>query len=120
MGQSHIDSNIIAKDGTEYIASFAAVKNVTTLSGTNGVFTTSNQTTASANYLKASGLGDTGYIQIGLTQRIFVGNSNTEAAVIADATALVGTPIKGSMYMSRGGELWFFTSDTTASPAIAN
>ncbi len=106
MGQSHFKSNYIGFAGTEYIASVAAVKNVTLVSGI----------TASANYVKASGLGDSSYIQIGQTQRIFVGNANSEATVILEATALVATPIKGSMYMSRKGQLWFYTSDTTASP----
>ena len=53
MGNSHFKSNFIGFAGTEYIASVAAVKNVTLIEGTTGNFTT-----ASANVIKASGLGD--------------------------------------------------------------
>lgn len=124
MGKSHFKSNVIGYAGTEYIATMAKVQTgrlittnatITTLTGV----TTSNVVTASQNVARVSGLGDSSYIQLGLQQYLFVGNSNTEATVIAEATALVATPIKGSMYMSRKGNMWFYVSDTQASPVQA-
>ena len=111
MGQSHFKSNYIGFAGTEYIASVAAVKNITLFEGTD-----MKVITASANVMKASGLGDSSYIQLGAQQYLFAGNANTEATVIAEATALVATPIKGSLYLGRKGQAFFYTSDTTASP----
>jgi hypothetical protein len=117
MGQSHFKSNIIGFAGTEYIASINQIKSMTTLGVTTANITTANITTASVDYLRATGQGDNSYIKMGAgKQYIFVGNANTEATVIAEATALVATPIKGSMYMSRKGNLWFYPNDTTASP----
>lgn len=120
MGQSHIDSNMIAKDGTEYIASFAAIKTITTMSGITTISgTTSNFVTASSNVIKASGLGDSSYMQIGAQQYLFVGNANTGATVVAEATALVATPIKGSLYLGRKGNPWYLVSDSEASQVNA-
>jgi hypothetical protein len=89
MGQSHFKSNLIGKNGTEYIASMAAVKTV-------------------AN--------DNGYLKIGGSQYLIVGNSNTEATVLAEATALVGATIVGSLYLGRSGQAWFMTTNASASP----
>lgn len=126
MGNSHFKSNFIGFAGTEYIASVAAIKNlgglsvtsmdVTTATITTVKATTANVTTASANMLKATGLGDSSYIKMGGQQYMFWGNSNTDASVLAEATALVATPLKGSMYASRKGQLWFFKTDAIASP----
>ena len=110
MGQSHFKSNYIGYAGTEYIASVAAIKNVALIEGT-----TMNVVTASVNTLKASGAGDLGYVQIGATQKIFAGPSNTEASIVAEATAIAGAVIIGGMYLSRVGEAWIFTSNTAAS-----
>ncbi len=110
MGQSHFKSNVIGFNGNEYLATFNKVQ------ATNGIFTTANITTASANVVKASGLGDSSYVQIGAQQYIFVGNANTAATVIAEATALVATPIKGSLYLGRKGNAFYCVSDTVASP----
>ena len=111
MGNSHFKSNYIGFTGNEYIASVAAIKNVTLFQGT-----TMNVTTASANVMKASGLSDNSYMQIGAQQYLFVGNSNTEASIIAEALALVATPHKGSLYLGRKGQAYFFTTDAAASP----
>lgn len=135
MGQSHFKSNIVGFAGTEYIASIANIKsltgmsvtsldvttatiaglNTTSLNVTTGTIATLKSTTASANYVKASGLGDSSYMQIGVSQYLFVGNSNTSATVIAEATALVSTPIKGSLYLSRKGAAYIIKTDALAS-----
>jgi len=111
MGQSHFRSNYIGFAGTEYIASVAAIKNVTLFEGT-----TMNVTTASANVLKATGAGDDSYIKLGAQQYLFIGNSNMEASVLREASVLVASPFAGSMYLSRKGQMWLYMSDTAASP----
>ena len=55
-------------------------------------------------------------MKLGAQQYMFWGNSNTEATILAEATALQATPIKGSMYLSRKGNMWFMTADDAASP----
>ncbi len=112
MGTSHFKSNVIGYDGTEYLATFAAIKTITTISGV----TTLNAVTASSNVAKVSGLGDSSYIQLGAEQYLFVGNRSYSASIIAEATALVATPIKGSLYMSRKGNIWCIKTDALASP----
>jgi len=112
MGQSHFKSNYIGFAGTEYIASVAAIKNVALIDGVTAM----NVTTASANVVKVTGAGDSSYIKLGAQQYMFWGNSNTEASIIREASNLVGTPNKGSMYLSRKGQMWLYMSDTEASP----
>ena len=112
MGQSHFKSNYIGFAGTEYIASVAAIKNVALLDG----ITAANIVTASVNVMKVTGAGDNGYIKMGAQQYMFWGGSNSEATVVAEATALVATPLIGSTYMSRKGQMWMYMSDTEASP----
>ncbi len=92
MGQSHYKSNYIGFAGTEYIASMAAIKTVAS---------------------------DSVYIKLGASQYLLVGNANTEATILAEATSLVGATIVGSMYMSRKGNMWFMVSNTAASPVQA-
>ena len=89
----------------------AAIKIVTLFEGTD-----LKVITASANVMKASGLSDSSYIQIGAQQYLYVGNADTEATVVAEAVALTGTPCKGSLYLGRKGQAWFFTTDAAASP----
>lgn len=101
MGFSHFKSNVIGKTGNEYIATLAAIKNITAITGTT---------------VTGNSVVGTSHLKLGTEQYIFQGNANTEATILAEATALVATPIKGSMYMSRKGNLWFYTSDSTASP----
>ncbi len=123
MGDSHFRSDVIALNHTQAIKGFRDVK-CATLTATNAVVNTALTApavnvagVASANVLKATGLGDSSYIQIGATnQYLFVGPSNTEASVVLEATALVGATIKGSLYLGRKGQAWFMTSDTAASP----
>lgn len=106
MGFSHFSSNVVGQTGNEYIATLAKVQ------ATTGAFATlTGSTSLSVPIVSASS-----YVKIGTAQYIFVGDSNTEATIIAEATALVATPIKGSMYMSTQGKFWGYTSDTTASP----
>lgn len=100
MGFSHFKSNVIGNTGNEYIATLAKVQ------ATAGIFST----------LTAPVVAGTSYLKVGAAQYIFVGDANTAATIVAEATALVATPIKGSMYMSTQGKFWGYTSDATASP----
>ena len=56
------------------------------------------------------------YLQLGTNQYMFFGGSGKSATIVAEATALVGTPIKGSIYLSTRGEAWIYTSNAAASP----
>lgn len=88
MSTSKIDSNMQGKNGTETITNFASV------SGDN---------------VKA-----TDYVQISTGKIIFGGSLNKEASIVAAATALIGATVKGSIYSGRD-DLWYLTSDTSAS-----
>jgi hypothetical protein len=56
---------------------------------------------------------NSGYITIGTDKYLFSGDATTSAAVVAEATALHATPLKGSIYLG-AGILWGFDSDLTA------
>ena len=59
----------------------------------------------------------TSYLTLGTgDQYLFFGEAQTEASVVAEATTLVGTSKKGSLYLSAGtnAQLWLFDGDTTA------
>ena len=101
MGNSHIDSNLVAKDGNETISGFRSVT-VATVNATNVVGLTKVKATS--------------YLQLGTNQYMFFGDSGKSATIVAEATALVGTPIKGSLYLSTRGEAWVYTTDAAASP----
>ena len=119
MGTSHIDSNVAAKDGDETITGFDKLQADEVVCGTITATlvktpTIKATTSASTPIVKAHS-----YIQLGTRQYIFFGNKGTAASAVAAATALVGTPISGSLYMGwRGAKaklIWIF-SNTTASP----
>ncbi len=121
MGTSHFKSNVIGFAGTEYIATMAKIQTgrlittnatITTLTGV----TAADVVTASVNVMKVSGASDSSYIQLGVSQYLFVGNVSYSASVVAEATALVGATIQGSLYMSRKGDIWYIKSNTLASP----
>jgi len=88
MGTSHFKSNIVGKAGTETINGFTSVS-------ASGIYTSSK-------------------MRIGSTQYLLVGGLNTEASIVAVATALTVTPT-GSLYLSTAGKLWFFNGADTAS-----
>jgi len=95
MGTSHFGSNVVAKDGTQTITGFATI---------------------SASSLKGPLTGDvavSNYIKMGDTQYLLFGSVNTEASVVALATALTATP-QGSLYVSTKGALWICDGATTA------
>lgn len=68
-------------------------------------------TNASANTVRADS-----YIKIGTNKYILAGNKHFSASIVAEATALLATPYKGSLYMG-DGDVWVFTSDTAATKA---
>ena len=102
MGDTHWRSNLKGKNGTETISNFA------TIGGTN---ITASGTVQGAKVVATS------YLTVG-SRYIFYGDSNTSASIVAEATALVATPIKGSMYMSSTGNVWVYKSDSAASPLL--
>jgi len=97
-GTSHVDSSMVAKDGTESITGFATISG-TTLTGSG---TVSGAIVSATNYVK---IGDHKYI--------FNTAYATEASVVLEATA-VDASIKGSIALGVGG-LWVFVSDSAAS-----
>jgi len=88
MDTSHFKSNIVGKAGTETINGFTPVS-------ASSIYTSSKMRIGSAQYLLVGGL-------------------NTEASIVAVATALTTTPT-GSLYLSTAGKLWFFDGADTAS-----
>uniref|UniRef100_A0A6H1ZKG9 Uncharacterized protein n=2 Tax=viral metagenome TaxID=1070528 RepID=A0A6H1ZKG9_9ZZZZ len=125
MGDSHYKSNIVAKVGTETISGFNKVT-VATVTATNLY---SNKiigvTSASAPSMYASSkvrIGTGGYLQMAARQYMFFGAAPNQAGIIAEATNLVGTAVRGSLYLQRTNtigsscNIWFFTSNTVASP----
>jgi len=95
MGTSHFGSNVVAKSGSETITGFATI---------------------SATALKGALTGDvavSNYIKMGTNQFVLFGSVNTEASVVALATALTATP-QGSLYVSTKGALWICDGATTA------
>lgn len=103
MGTSHFKSNIVGKAGSETIRGFTTIS-ATTLSGTT---ITGSGTVSGANVYASSKM------RIGSTQYLLVGALNTEASIVAVATAVTATP-QGSLYISTAGKLWIFDGATTA------
>ena len=56
----------------------------------------------------------TSYIKLGTSQYLFFGTKQTAATIIANATALVGGTIAGSLYLSNGGKPGLFVIQSTS------
>lgn len=56
----------------------------------------------------------TSYLKLGTAQYIFFGTKQTAATIIANATALVGGTIAGSLYVSGGGKPGLFVIKSTS------
>lgn len=56
----------------------------------------------------------TSYIKLGTTQYIFFGPKGTAATIIAVATALVGTGVAGSLYISNGAKVGLYMIKSTS------
>lgn len=111
MGDSHIRSNLKGKLGTETITNFATMGDSSTaISGS----TVTSAGAVSGTTITGSTYAQAPYLIVGTNKYVFFTNANTAATVLADATALVGTPVKGSLSLG-AGEIWYFPSDTTAS-----
>ena len=127
MADSHIRSNWVGEDGTQEITGFRKVQadrvacatlNATavvcggTLSAAGAITGTASIT--ATTFLKSTTYTHaTTYIKVGTKKYIFTGSATTSPTVVAAATALVATPIKGSLYLG-AGILWVFDADTTA------
>lgn len=117
MGDSHIRSNLKGKLGTETITGFATMGDSSTaLVGatvtSSGAISGTGITGTGA--LQGATVRATSYITVGTNKYIFFSNSGVEATIISEATALVGTPIKGSLVLAKDN-IWVFRSDTSAS-----
>ena len=87
---------------------------VVRIKATNATITTASINNLSANIITASdNIKTINYYRIGTNKYIFGGTSTTSPTIVAEATALVATPIKGSLYLG-AGDTWKFNSDTTA------
>ena len=124
MGTSHFDSNVVALDGDETITGFARMQADRMQCASLAASAVALDTVAAAVSVTAPALvGSTSvttpklvassYITVGTNKYIFFGIRTTSATIVAEVTALVATPIKGSLYMGVG-ELWGFNADTTA------
>lgn len=103
MGNSHFTSNVLGHVGIN-VASVTATL-------------ISAGTSITGPAVTSTGLLQAGtYLSMGGSAYIFVGGSNAEASIIAEASALVGTTRAGSLYMSTKGALWLFNGDSSASP----
>uniref|UniRef100_A0A6M3K0K8 Uncharacterized protein n=1 Tax=viral metagenome TaxID=1070528 RepID=A0A6M3K0K8_9ZZZZ len=121
MADSHIKSNLVAKNGDETISGFTSIQGdrvvcgtLTATAVTCGGAMTAGSSVTSTTFLKSTTYTHaTTYIKIGTKKYIFAGSGATSAAIMAEATALVATPIKGSLYLG-AGVIWKFNADTTA------
>jgi hypothetical protein len=121
MGTSHQRSNLVGKAGTETIRGFATISATAIYGGTLGGATvhatTLNGNAVNATILTVNGslnlAASTNYIKLGDHQYIFFGEQTTADAVEAAATA-IDASVKGSLYLSRGGDLFVFSADDTA------
>lgn len=99
---SHFNSNIVAKNGTESISGF------TSISGTSLVGALTGNVRAS-NFLKiGSGTG---------CKYIFAGAETVQASIVIAGQALadVTASLEGSLYIAKDN-IWQFTSTTLATP----
>ena len=123
MGNSHFKSDIKAKTGAETISGFTSIT-ATTLGGgsvnVSGAISGSG-VTVSGNLDAAAGRIAAGtYIQLGTAgQYIFFGtgtNADSAASVLAVASALCGSPLKGSLFLGAGttARVFYFTGNKVA------
>jgi len=127
MADSHIKSNLVAKNGDETISGFTSIQGdrvtCATVTATaivcggtisaSGAISGTTSITATTFLKSTTYTHATTYIKIGTKKYIFAGSGATSAAIMAEATALVATPIKGSLYLG-AGVIWKFNADTTA------
>lgn len=115
-GTSHFDSDVVAKDGTETITGFATIS-ATALKGPLTGDTTGTHTGLVTGDVTgdvdASAVSVDTYIQLGSHQYIFFGAYDTEATIVAAATA-VDASVKGSLYLSSAANMWFYDDDDAA------
>lgn len=64
--------------------------------------------------VNAPAIQATSYIKLNTSQYIFFGSKNTAATIIANATALVGATIAGSLYVAAGGKPGLFIIKSTS------
>ena len=144
MGTSHIDSNLVGKDGVETISGFASIAasivtataltslaavtagstiaaGTTVTAGTN-IISTAGNITGDAGYVSGGNVRATNYIKVG-SRYLFGGAvTNNEASVMAAATAFIATTsLTGGLFLnaiSSAGTTWMFDTPTTATKLL--
>ena len=88
------------------------------LQGTKVVSASVNATNIKANTkFTAPAVVATSYMKFGTGQYIFFGTKQTAATIIANATALAGATVAGSLYLGSGSKpgVWIIKSTSVAS-----
>jgi len=118
---SHIDSNtatiLTAKiDNLDTKTTTASIVTATNIIGnTLGSFLKVKTPNVVADTLASAPTVRIGTkLKMGAHQYLLFGSADSEAAVVAEATA-VDASCKGSLYLSTAGQPWFLTSDSSAS-----
>ena len=111
MGDTRWRSNLKGKAGTETISNFASISGTAIAGAVTGDVTGDVTGTCTGKVITANS-----YFKIGTKQYIFAGGLNSEASIVAVATA-ISASVKGSVYMSSAGTLWIFDTDTAATKA---
>ena len=112
---SHVDSNMVGKDGTETITNFATIGD--TSAALVGATVTSSGAVSGTTITGSTGVIGTSYVKVaGVYLMSGAVPTNTSASILDAAVALVSAPVpKGSMFMNASpGALWVFTATMTA------
>uniref|UniRef100_A0A6M3L983 Uncharacterized protein n=1 Tax=viral metagenome TaxID=1070528 RepID=A0A6M3L983_9ZZZZ len=122
MGTNKIDANVQGKVGTETITNFATIGDASaalvgaTITGAIAGTTVTGTTITGTGAVSGANVRATNYVRVGTNRFLFASGLNTQASMVAAATALAGTAsIKGSLMLGNG-RVWYFVSDTSASP----
>ena len=123
---SHVDSNMVGKDGTETITNFATIGDtsaalvgatVTSSGAVSGTTITGSGAVSGTTITGSTGVIGTSYVKVaGVYLMSGAVPTNTSASILDAAVALVSAPVpKGSMFMNASpGALWVFTATMTA------
>ena len=115
MGTSHIDSDLVAKNGTETITGFATIGDSST--ALVGATVASSGAVSGTTITGSTGVIGTTYLKVGSRYIVSGLAQSTSAAVVALATSLVSTPLAGSLVLNASAGapgLWLLISDTAA------
>ena len=99
MGTSHIESNMVGKDGTETITGFQRMQADQMVCATVTATVLSAPTVTVTTQTTSPIVDATSYVKIGTGKYIFSGNAGFSASIVAAATALTATnTLKGAPF----------------------